>query len=93
MDVLHMDMKNKKKVQLPLPDHIDETKILDAISADKDVDGFQPLGFFFWRFFLGFLIHALMCNEKHPGVDERIYGVATMSRLLKIIGLFCKRSL
>lgn len=29
-------------VQLPLPDHIDEAKILDAISPAKDVDGFHP---------------------------------------------------
>ncbi|MBN2030319.1 bifunctional methylenetetrahydrofolate dehydrogenase/methenyltetrahydrofolate cyclohydrolase FolD [bacterium] len=29
-------------VQLPLPDHIDETKILYAINPDKDVDGFHP---------------------------------------------------
>ncbi len=29
-------------VQLPLPDHIDEEKVLEAISPDKDVDGFRP---------------------------------------------------
>ncbi len=29
-------------VQLPLPDHIDESKILEAISPEKDVDGFHP---------------------------------------------------
>lgn len=29
-------------VQLPLPDHIDESKVLEAISPDKDVDGFHP---------------------------------------------------
>lgn len=29
-------------VQLPLPKHINETRILDAISIDKDVDGFHP---------------------------------------------------
>jgi len=29
-------------VQLPLPDHIDETRVLDAISPHKDVDGFHP---------------------------------------------------
>lgn len=28
-------------VQLPLPDHIDSTTVLDAISPDKDVDGFH----------------------------------------------------
>ena len=30
-------------VQLPLPDHIDEGKILLAIDPAKDVDGFHPL--------------------------------------------------
>lgn len=29
-------------VQLPLPEHIDESKVLDAISPAKDVDGFHP---------------------------------------------------
>ena len=29
-------------VQLPLPKHINEQRILDAISLDKDVDGFHP---------------------------------------------------
>ncbi|EIE27395.1 hypothetical protein COCSUDRAFT_26703 [Coccomyxa subellipsoidea C-169] len=29
-------------VQLPLPKHIDEQRILDAISLEKDVDGFHP---------------------------------------------------
>lgn len=29
-------------VQLPLPKHIDEDRIIDAIHADKDVDGFSP---------------------------------------------------
>jgi len=30
-------------VQLPLPKHIDETKVLLAIDPDKDVDGFHPV--------------------------------------------------
>ena len=29
-------------VQLPLPGHIDEEKVIDAIAAEKDVDGFHP---------------------------------------------------
>ncbi len=29
-------------VQLPLPKHIDEQKVIDAIDRDKDVDGFHP---------------------------------------------------
>jgi methylenetetrahydrofolate dehydrogenase (NADP+)/methenyltetrahydrofolate cyclohydrolase len=30
-------------VQLPLPDHIDEQKIIEAIDPKKDVDGFHPV--------------------------------------------------
>ena len=30
-------------VQLPLPEHIDETRVLHAIDPQKDVDGFHPV--------------------------------------------------
>ncbi len=30
-------------VQLPLPPHIDENRVIDAIAKEKDVDGFHPL--------------------------------------------------
>jgi len=30
-------------VQLPLPHHIDEKKVINAIDPDKDVDGFHPI--------------------------------------------------
>ncbi|HPW45235.1 MAG TPA: bifunctional methylenetetrahydrofolate dehydrogenase/methenyltetrahydrofolate cyclohydrolase FolD [bacterium] len=30
-------------VQLPLPDHMDESRIINAISPEKDVDGFHPV--------------------------------------------------
>lgn len=30
-------------VQLPLPDHIDDKKVLNAINPDKDVDAFHPV--------------------------------------------------
>ncbi|MDD4197084.1 MAG: bifunctional methylenetetrahydrofolate dehydrogenase/methenyltetrahydrofolate cyclohydrolase FolD [Syntrophorhabdaceae bacterium] len=30
-------------VQLPLPQHIDETRVLNAIDPDKDVDGLHPM--------------------------------------------------
>lgn len=32
-------------VQLPLPKHIDEEKVLQAVNPDKDVDGFHPTNF------------------------------------------------
>jgi methylenetetrahydrofolate dehydrogenase (NADP+) / methenyltetrahydrofolate cyclohydrolase len=30
-------------VQLPLPDHISEEKIIESVSPDKDVDGYHPI--------------------------------------------------
>ncbi len=30
-------------VQLPLPEHMDESKVTRAVEADKDVDGFHPV--------------------------------------------------
>jgi methylenetetrahydrofolate dehydrogenase (NADP+) / methenyltetrahydrofolate cyclohydrolase len=30
-------------VQLPLPDHIDETSVIEAIAPEKDVDGIHPV--------------------------------------------------
>ncbi len=41
-------------VQLPLPDHIDEDKVTQAILAEKDVDGFHPVN-------LGKMILGLPC--------------------------------
>lgn len=39
----HLTSVNGILVQLPLPKHIDEQVILEAISPVKDVDGFHPL--------------------------------------------------
>lgn len=46
LDKIH-ELNNDKSidgfiVQLPLPKHIDETKVLEAIAPNKDVDGFHP---------------------------------------------------
>jgi len=30
-------------VQLPLPDHLDENRIIEAIAPDKDIDGIHPM--------------------------------------------------
>jgi methylenetetrahydrofolate dehydrogenase (NADP+)/methenyltetrahydrofolate cyclohydrolase len=37
------DRVNGLLVQLPLPGHIDEETVLEAITPDKDVDGFHPM--------------------------------------------------
>lgn len=39
----HDDKVNGILVQLPVPKHIDEDKIIKAISPKKDVDGFHPM--------------------------------------------------
>lgn len=39
----HDDAIHGILVQLPLPKHIDEDKVLNAIDPDKDVDGFHPI--------------------------------------------------
>jgi methylenetetrahydrofolate dehydrogenase (NADP+)/methenyltetrahydrofolate cyclohydrolase len=37
------DRINGILVQLPLPDHIEEKAVIDAIAVEKDVDGFHPI--------------------------------------------------
>ena len=41
-DLNEDDSVNGILVQLPLPKHLDEDKVIRAISPDKDVDGFHP---------------------------------------------------
>ena len=47
LDKLIEDLNNNPEVdgilvQFPLPDHLDESSIVEKISASKDVDGFHP---------------------------------------------------
>ncbi|MDD3343245.1 MAG: bifunctional methylenetetrahydrofolate dehydrogenase/methenyltetrahydrofolate cyclohydrolase FolD [Sulfurospirillaceae bacterium] len=46
LEIIHMINQNPNidgvLVQLPLPKHIDTTKIIEAIDPKKDVDGFHP---------------------------------------------------
>ncbi len=49
LDIIH-ELNNNPEIhgiflQLPLPYHIDDQKILDAITPEKDVDGFHPVNF------------------------------------------------
>lgn len=47
--LFEVDLLNKDEdidgfiVQLPLPDHIDEQKVIMAVKPEKDVDGFHPV--------------------------------------------------
>ena len=60
-------------VQLPLPRHLDETRILDAISPAKDVDGFHPenVGLMLQGRprFLPCTPHGVMQMLRHEGVE------------------------
>lgn len=55
-------------VQLPLPDHIDEQKILMAVDPDKDVDGFHPANF------------GKMALELETFISATPYGIIEMLR-------------
>lgn len=70
-------------VQLPLPSHIDEQKILMAVHPDKDVDGFHPANFGKMALELESFISA-----TPYGIIEmlRRYGVETSGKHAVVIG-------
>lgn len=70
-------------VQLPLPDHIDEQKILMAVDPAKDVDGFHPANFGKMALELETFISA-----TPYGIIEmlRRYGVETSGKHAVVIG-------
>jgi methylenetetrahydrofolate dehydrogenase (NADP+)/methenyltetrahydrofolate cyclohydrolase len=68
---------------LPLPDHISENKIIEAISPDKDADGFHPVN-------LGKMVIGLPCYLPATpyGIVELIkrYKIETSGKNCVIIG-------
>ncbi len=70
-------------VQLPLPKHIDEQKILMAVDPDKDVDGFHPANFGKMALELETFISATPF-----GIMEMLerYGVETSGKHAVVIG-------
>jgi len=83
-------------VQLPLPDHIDEGKVLEAISPAKDVDGFHPYN-------VGRLVtgnplfqpctpYGVMKMLEHTGVDltgKEVVVVGRSNIVGKPVALMC----
>lgn len=83
-------------VQLPLPDHIDESKVLEAISPKKDVDGFHPYN-------VGRLVtgnplfqpctpYGVMKMLEHTGVDltgKEVVVVGRSNIVGKPVALMC----
>jgi methylenetetrahydrofolate dehydrogenase (NADP+)/methenyltetrahydrofolate cyclohydrolase len=70
-------------VQLPLPDHISENKVIEAIDPEKDADGFHPVN-------LGKMMIGLPCYLPATpyGIVELIkrYKIETKGKLCVVIG-------
>jgi len=70
-------------VQLPLPDHIAEAKVIETIDPSKDVDGFHPVN-------AGRLLIGMPCFESATpaGIIELIkrYNIETSGKHCVIIG-------
>ncbi len=70
-------------VQLPLPDHISEQKVIEAIDYHKDVDGFHPVN-------VGRMSIGLPCylSATPKGIVEllRRYGIATTGKKCVVLG-------
>ena len=72
-------------VQLPLPRHIDENKVLYAIDPDKDVDGFHPVNL--GRMVIGGdAVRFLPCTPA--GIQEMLVrsGVETAGAEIVVVG-------
>ena len=61
-------------VQMPLPDHIDETAIKLAIDPAKDVDGFHPMTNFKPCTPLGIINYLEYCDFKFSGAHCVVIG-------------------
>lgn len=70
-------------VQLPLPKHIDEQKVLRAIRYEKDVDGFHPMNV--GNFFLG-NESALPCTPFGIMKILEEYNIALEGKKALVIG-------
>jgi len=70
-------------VQLPLPSHIDEVAVINAIDPIKDVDGFHPVNI--GKLLLGQKSH-IACTPK--GILRMLdyYGILTSSKDVCILG-------
>ena len=70
-------------VQLPLPAHINEQRITEAVNPDKDVDGFHPVN-------VGRLSIGLPCfhSATPAGIIELLkrYNIPTRGRRAVVIG-------
>lgn len=70
-------------VQLPLPPHLDQSKILESIDPSKDVDGFHPYNM--GRLFLG-EESIVPCTPKGVMVLLDHYGIPVEGREAVVVG-------
>jgi methylenetetrahydrofolate dehydrogenase (NADP+)/methenyltetrahydrofolate cyclohydrolase len=70
-------------VQLPLPKHISEKKVIETINPDKDVDGFHPMNV--GKMVAGF---PAFVSATPDGIIElmRRYGIETAGKNCVILG-------
>lgn len=83
--ILNEDMNiNAILVQLPLPEHINQKKIIEAIDPIKDVDGFTAYNF--GRLSLGYNPYALPCTPK--GIIKLLdeYNIELQGKTVTVIG-------
>ncbi|MBU0700034.1 bifunctional methylenetetrahydrofolate dehydrogenase/methenyltetrahydrofolate cyclohydrolase FolD [bacterium] len=78
-------------VQLPVPEHIDSVKILDAISPQKDVDGFHPFNvgkFFTEKSFSDMIDKGLFLPCTPYGIMELLkrYDIPTKGADVVVVG-------
>lgn len=70
-------------VQLPLPKHIDENKIIESISPEKDVDGFHPVS-------VGNLVIGkdTLVSCTPAGIQELLkrYNIDTQGKHVVVVG-------
>ncbi len=70
-------------VQLPLPKHINEDKVIEAISPKKDVDGFHPIS-------IGNLVigKETFASCTPAGIQELLirYGIETEGKHVVVLG-------
>jgi len=70
-------------VQLPLPKHFDEQKIINAINPNKDVDGFHPIN-------VGRMVLGLPCfiSATPYGIVELLkrYNIETKGKNVVVLG-------
>ncbi len=73
-------------IQLPLPKHVDTSRLLEAIAPEKDVDGFHPINA--GRLLTGYPAEKVLAPCTPAGIMEILQrsGIAVRGRRSVVIG-------